>query len=125
MLAKLLWIGLAGGLGTLARYGLGGLVQRWAGAGFPWGTVVVNLLGCLAFGAVWGAASERLTISGELRTIILVGFMGGFTTFSSFVSETTQLMGDSEWLLAGGNMLLHNVVGIAVFLLGLALGRSV
>lgn len=124
MVQKLLWLALAGGLGTLARYGLGGLVQRWTGATFPWGTLSVNLLGCLLFGVVWAVAGERWVLRPELRLILLVGFMGAFTTFSTFVSETGQLLADSEWLLAAANVLLQNGMGLAMFFLGLAAGRA-
>src|SRR5262249_6918278 len=96
MLRKLLWLSFMGVLGTLARYGLQGWVQRRAGT-FPWGTLAVNALGCLLFGVIWALADERLLISGESRTIALVGFMGAFTTFSSFAFETTALLRDAQW----------------------------
>ena len=68
--------------------------------------------------------SERLTIGSEVRTILLVGFLGGFTTFSTFVGETGRLTADAQWFVAGANLLLQNVVGLAVFFLGLAVGRA-
>lgn len=124
MLHKLLLIGLAGAVGSLARYGLGGVVQNFLGKSFPWGTASVNLLGCLLFGLVWALAVEsRLTISAETRMILLVGFMGAFTTFSTFGFETAKLLEDSEWLLALGNLALQNVGGLVAMFLGLALGR--
>lgn len=120
---KILQLALAGLLGTLARFGLGSLVQRWSGSGFPFGTLAVNLLGCFLFGIVWCLADERLLITGETRRIILTGFMGAFTTFSSFAFETGQMLRDSQWLLAGVNIVLQNVCGIALFFAGLAAGR--
>ena len=123
MLQKLLLIALAGSIGTLARYGLGGLVQAQAGKIFPWGTVVVNLSGCLLFGIVWSSLEGRWPTSSETRTVILIGFMGAFTTFSTFVFETEELLHDSEWLLALGYFSLHNVGGLAALVAGLALGR--
>ncbi len=123
MLQKLIFIALAGGLGTLARYGLAGLAQRWAGSGFPWGTLTVNALGCFLFGIIWVLASQRLALSPEIRVIVLVGFMGAFTTFSTYVFETGQMLENSQWLLAGGNILLHNAVGLALFFAGAALAR--
>jgi fluoride exporter len=120
---KLLLIAVAGAFGTLARYGLGGLVQEHSGKIFPWGTVVVNLLGCLAFGIVWASLEERWPIGGEIRTIILVGFMGAFTTFSTFIYETNGLLSDHEWLPAVGYFTLHNLGGLAALAAGLALGR--
>jgi fluoride exporter len=120
---KLLLIALAGAFGTLARYGLGGLVQEHTGKVFPWGTVVVNLLGCLAFGIVWASLEERWPASGEVRTIILVGFMGAFTTFSTFIYETNGLLSDRQWLPAVGYFTIHNLGGLAALVAGLALGR--
>ena len=125
MLQKLLLIGLAGGVGTLARYGLAGLVQRWSGAAFPWGTVVVNAVGCFVFGIIWALASERLALSGQVRVIVLVGFMGAFTTFSTYVAETGEMLADSQWLLASGNVLMQNAVGLALFFAGAAIVRWV
>ncbi len=125
MLQKLLLIAFAGGLGTLARYGLNGLVQNFVDRPFPWGTVAVNVLGCLVFGALWSAMESRLTISGEMRIVILTGFMGAFTTFSTLVFETGQLVRDSQWLLAMGNLAVQNVVGIVALFVGLAIGRLV
>lgn len=116
-------LAIAGVLGTLARYWLGGFVQRAYGGVFPWGTYAVNMAGCFLFGVVWTMAEERLLISGEARTIILIGFMGAFTTFSSFIFETDRLLKDSQWALAAGNIALQNVSGIAFLMLGIALSR--
>jgi fluoride exporter len=125
LVVKLLLLAVAGALGTLARYGLGGFVQEHTGRVFPWGTVVVNLLGCLAFGIVWASLQERWSTSGETRTIILVGFMGAFTTFSTFVFETNGLLADRQWWPAIGYFTIHNVGGLAALLLGLAIGRLI
>jgi fluoride exporter len=117
------WLALAGAIGTLARYGLGGLVQRICGESFPWGTLTVNAVGCFLFGVVWTLAEDRLVLSGETRFIVLTGFMGAFTTFSTFTFETGELLRDSEWLLAMGNILGQNVLGLILLFLGLAVGR--
>ncbi len=122
-MSKLLLIALAGGVGTLARYGLGSLVHRIFGAGFPWGTVSVNLLGSFLFGLVWTLASQRMVISTEARIIILTGFMGAFTTFSTFMFETGELIRGGQWLLAGGNLLLQNIIGLAAVFGGIAVAR--
>jgi CrcB protein len=113
----------AGAAGTLARFGLGGLAQRLTTSGFPWGTLVVNGVGCLLFGIVWSLAEERLVISGTTRTIALVGFMGAFTTFSTFAFETTQMLDDGQWFLAAANVLAQNVTGVVLVLAGIAVGK--
>ena len=126
MLQKLFLIALAGALGTLARYGLSGLVHHLTKESlFPWGTFVVNAAGCLAFGVLWTVMTARLSIDGDVRAIVLVGFMGAFTTFSRFMFDTGQLLEDSQWFLAAGNVVLQNVVGLAALFVGLALGRFV
>lgn len=120
---KILLLAIAGVGGTLLRYFLSGFVQRAYGGIFPWGTFAVNMAGCFLFGLVWTLAEERLIISGELRAIILIGFMGAFTTFSSFVFESAQLMRDSQWVLAAGNIVAQNITGIIFLAIGMALGR--
>jgi CrcB protein len=122
---KLLFLAIAGVLGVFARYGLSLLVQRLNPGFFPWGTFVINMLGCFLFGLVWALAEERLFISGETRLIILTGFMGAFTTFSTYMFESSQLLRDGEWMLAAGNILGQNVVGIALMFAGLSLARFI
>lgn len=120
---ELFWLALAGAAGTLARYGLTGLVQWLAGEKFPWGTLAVNVFGCILFGLVWTLAEERLLISGQTRFIVLTGFMGAFTTFSTFGFETGEFLRDSQWLAAAGNLVVNNGAGILGVFLGFALGR--
>lgn len=119
----ILWLSVAGVAGTLARYFLGGFVQG-LGWRFPWGTFVVNMLGCFLFGLVWSLAESRAAISAEARTVLLIGFMGAFTTFSTFAFETTQRIVDAQWGQVAANLLLQNVIGIAMMLLGMRLGRG-
>lgn len=125
MFQKLFLLALAGSLGTLARYGISGAVQRALGSQFPWGTLAANLAGCFLAGAVWSMAETKLSLSGQTRTIILIGFMGAFTTFSAFMLETGQLLRDAQWSWALGNIALQNCCGIVVFFIGLAVGRLV
>lgn len=120
---KLILIGLAGAFGALARYGLGGLVQRLTGATFPWGTFVVNIIGAFLFGLIWSLVEQRLVVSVETRVIILSGFLGAFTTFSSFMFETSSLIGEAQWGLAMLNVGGQIVLGLAAMFLGLAAGR--
>jgi len=119
----LLWLCLAGAGGTLSRYLLAGFVQRVYGGEFPWGTFTVNILGAFLFGFVWSLSEERFLIGGHTRLIVLGGFMGAFTTFSTFMFETGQFLRDGQWFMAAGNLLLQNVTGIIVLIFGLAAGR--
>jgi CrcB protein len=119
---RLAWLALMGAFGTLARYWLDGLVLRLCGAKFPWGILVVNALGCLLFGVVYPLAEERLLISGETRFIILTGFMGAFTTFSTFTFQTAAFMQDGQWLEAGANIVGQLVLGLVCMFVGLAIG---
>jgi len=114
---------MAGALGTFMRYGLSGVVQKACGSSFPCGTLAVNITGCFLFGLIWSLAEDRLLISGEMRTVILIGFMGAFTTFSSFAFESVQLLRDAEWALALGNVMAQNMIGLACLFLGLVAGR--
>jgi CrcB protein len=123
MLQKLLWLATAGAVGTLARYGFGGWVQRLAGQGFPWGTLAVNAVGCFLFGLIWTLADERLLIRGETRFILLTGWAGAFTTYSTFAFESTQMLRDTEWLAACANVLAHLAVGLLLMFAGMAVGR--
>ena len=125
MLQKLALLALAGGLGTLARYGLAGFVQRTSGVSFPWGTAVVNIFACFLVGMLWSVFENRWSISGETRTIVLVGFMGAFSTFSTLIFETGDLLRSTEWLHASANLIIHNGVGLFALFIGMALGRAV
>ncbi len=123
MVQRWLWIALAGGAGALARYGLGGLVQRLGGASFPWGTAAVNAAGCLLFGIAVGFLESRVTVSAHLRPLLLIGFLGAFTTFSTFAFESAELLLDRQWAYFAANVVGQNVVGVLSVILGLALGR--
>jgi len=125
MLQKLLLMAVAGAAGTLARYGLAGFVQRFDGVTFPWGTAVVNIVGCFVVGILWALFENRWPVSGETRTIILVGFMGAFTTFSAFVLESGELMRSAEWLYAAGNIAMQTGLGFVALFVGAALVRLI
>ena len=125
MVQKLFWLALAGALGTLARYGVVGTAQRAFGGEFPWGTLAANLVGCFLAGLFWSMAESRLSISGQMRTIVLMGFMGAFTTFSAFMLETGELLRDAQWSWALGNIALQNILGLILFFFGLGIGRFI
>ncbi|SMC69456.1 CrcB protein [Desulfocicer vacuolatum DSM 3385] len=125
MLQKLFCIALGGALGTLARYGLSGAVQKWLGSDFPWGTAAVNILGSFLFGLLWAFAMGRGNLNTDLRSMLFVGFLGAFTTFSTFISETGQLMAASQILMGMGNVMFQLLVGAGMFFVGMALGRAI
>jgi CrcB protein len=112
MMLKTILVALAGMLGTLLRYWLSGFVARQYGETFPWGTMAVNLIGCFLAGAVFYLTQERFLVSPVLRTIILIGFLGGFTTFSSYGLQTFTLLRDGEFGLALLNIGASNVFGL-------------
>jgi len=122
---RLLLLVIAGSAGTLCRYGLSGLVQSGVGARFPWGTLAVNLTGCLLAGLLFGLFESRWGLSGEARTIVFIGFLGAFTTFSGFMLETTELARDAQWLSAAANLVLQNGLGAVALYAGLVASRLV
>ncbi|MFA5424632.1 MAG: fluoride efflux transporter CrcB [Phycisphaerae bacterium] len=125
MPSKILFLCLAGAAGTLSRYALSGLVQRSINSEFPIGTAAVNIIGCLLFGLLWALTENRITISGQFRIIIFVGFFGAFTTFSTFMYETARLADDSQYLWAAANFLVQNVIGFVCLITGLAIGKKI
>jgi CrcB protein len=114
-------IGLAGLTGTLLRYWLSGFVARQYGETFPWGTMTVNMIGCLVTGAVFNLTEERFLVNPTLRTVILIGLMGGFTTFSSYGLQTFTLLRDGEFGLATLNIGISNALGLLMVWTGYAL----
>lgn len=123
MWGQLFLLALAGAAGTLTRYGLATWIQRWAGPAFPWGTLAVNLVGCLLFGLVVALSEGRALVGPQARLILLTGFMGALTTFSTFAFDTTQLAGHAGWMLALANVAAQNVLGLASLYAGLTLGQ--
>jgi fluoride exporter len=105
---RYLWIMLGGAFGTGARYWASGFVARTIGETFPWGTLVINVTGSLVIGffATMTGPDGRMFVGATARQFVMIGFCGGYTTFSSFSLQTLNLMNDGEWLSAGGNVLL-------------------
>jgi len=107
----IVWIAIAGAVGTLCRYGLGRWVLSLTGGTFPWGTLAVNVTGCLLIGVVAGMVEREALVSPVIRLAVIVGFLGGFTTFSSFALEGYSLAHSHDWLAAGAYVVLSNVTG--------------
>lgn len=123
-MTKILWLALGGAAGTLARVGLSALVQHLGGVRFPWGTLSVNLLGCLLFGLVWAVTEDRARFGPEVRMFVLAGFMGAFTTFSTYIFDTGELVRTAHLGAAVANVALQNVLGLLCLFAGFALGRA-
>ena len=118
---KLLLIALFGAIGTLARYGLQGLVQMKMASTFPYGTLVINLSGCFFLGLIGQFTLNRIVVSPELRMAIAVGFFGGYTTFSSFGWETAKMFEAGEWLRASTYVTASVVLGLLLSVAGIRL----
>ncbi|NLW87167.1 MAG: fluoride efflux transporter CrcB [Planctomycetes bacterium] len=115
---------LAGGLGCLLRYGIAGWAQRFGNGVFPTGTLAVNIIGCVAIGFLAALFSGPTIIREEYRVAILVGLLGGFTTFSTFGHETLSLTNDGRFAMAGLNLLLSNSLGLGAAWLGARIGST-
>lgn len=113
----------AGGCGTLCRYGLATAAHRVLGQGFPWGTATVNLVGSFAFGLLYALTQERMPLSPPAKLALLTGFMGAFTTFSTFMFDTGWMVRNDQWVLAALNVGGQAVLGLLALFAGLALGR--
>ena len=118
-------VGLGGFFGALCRYALAGFVHRGLPqTTFPVGTLAVNLLGCLLIGYLAGLADSRQLFTPELRLFAFIGLLGGFTTFSTFGSETVALARDAGYLQAAVNIGLHVVLGLTLVWLAYGLATS-
>ncbi|MEJ2321471.1 MAG: fluoride efflux transporter CrcB [Gammaproteobacteria bacterium] len=121
---QILLIAVGGAFGAISRYGLSSLVYQLTGRGFPWGTLMVNVTGSLLMGflSVW--LIERIA-SSDLRALLMVGFLGALTTFSTFSLETLELIEDGALARAFANMLVSVVVCVAAAWAGVLIARSI
>ena len=119
-------VALGSALGGVLRYWLGGVVDRGVGETFPWGTLVVNVSGCFVIGLVFVASGTdgRVLLSPLQRQTIMVGVLGGYTTFSSFSLQTLSLARDGEWAAAAANVLLSVGLSLAAVWLGASAGAA-
>jgi len=123
-LTQLIAIAAGGAAGALLRFWVANGVYQLLGRGFPYGTLAVNVLGSLAMGLLYVLLLERSTASPELRAALLVGFLGAFTTFSTFSIETFNLIEQAELFKAGLNMLLSVSACLIACWFGLVIGRQ-
>lgn len=121
-MAKLLYLAVGGLTGTFARYFLAGAVYQALGTRFPYGTLVVNLFGCFIIGILTTIEENKFLMNPDLRILLMIGFCGAFTTFSTFMLETSNLIKDGETMRAFMNIFLSVAAGFIVFRIGVLLG---
>ena len=119
------WVGVAGFFGAVSRYWLDGVVSRATGGGFPWGTMVINISGCFLIGLLTTVFTERFMINPALRIAITVGFIGAYTTFSTFSYESLKQIQDGAVGLAAVNVIASVVIGIFAVWMGTIAGRAI
>ncbi len=117
-MTKLLFIACGGALGSVLRFLMAGWGQRLTPGLFPLGTLLVNVSGCLLIGYLGTLFAGPALVREEYRMALMIGLLGGFTTFSTFGYENWALLADREWSLAGANILLTNVLGLTAVWLG-------
>lgn len=127
---NIFFLALAGALGALARHGMslavnGAANLLWGRTDFPWGIFLVNVLGCFLFGVVWELSAGRQFFSDSTRTVLLVGFMGSFTTFSTLIFDTNRLWDSAHEMLLLLNLGGQIVLGIVALRLGFWCVRAV
>jgi CrcB protein len=116
-------VGFGSFLGGMARFGLSGLVHRHVAGAFPWGTLAVNVLGCLLIGGLLYLVEDRSMLGPSTRMFVMMGLLGGFTTFSTFGYETLELLRDRAYELAALNVAGNVVLGLAAVWIGRVLPR--
>ena len=124
MVPTAIGIAIAGALGALARYGMDGVVSTRQTGAFPWGTFVVNVTGTFLLVLLFTLLTERMTVDPWLRASITVGFLGAYTTFSTFSLESYRLVSDGAVALAVANTLGSLAAGLGAVYLGVVAGRS-
>jgi len=123
-LKTLVWVGFGGAIGSMLRFIVGGWAQRFTPfSQFPVGTLTVNVLGCLAIGLLGGLADYRQALDPGQRAFLMIGVLGGFTTFSAFAFETLGLAQDGALLRAGANVVMQTLLGLTAATLGYVAAR--
>lgn len=123
MFQKVLFLALAGAIGTVLRFWLHGICEKNITLPLPTATAIVNILGCLMFGLIWAVVAHRIPVDSHVKTVVFIGFFGAFTTFSSFAFETVNLLNQMHLLKALGNVLIHNLCGFIGIAAGLFIGK--
>jgi len=121
--SNILVVAFGGGIGAATRYSLSKFVHQMVGTTFPYGTLTVNILGCLLIGMLMTMFEERFLVNPSLRIFLTIGILGGFTTFSTFSYETMMMLKDAEFLNAGLNIVSSVALCLGATHLGMILGK--
>lgn len=122
-MAQVLAVFIGGGIGATLRYWLGGAVYKFLGTDFPYGTLLVNVVGCFFIGFFMSVFEDRFTVQPMLRLFLTIGILGGFTTFSTFSFETMALLRDGSYLRGTANVVYSILNGLGATWLGSIIGR--
>ena len=120
---KLLGVAVGGAAGALARYGTVLLFQRIVGSVFPWGVLAVNVLGSFLFGLFWAYAEDQDWIPEGMRLLVLTGFLGSYTTFSTFAFDEAIFLRGGSWSMFMANMLISNAAALTAVFIGFRVGK--
>jgi CrcB protein len=122
---KLLLVAVGGGIGAVARYLVSGWAAEHIGSNFPYGTLIVNVVGCLIIGLFMTLTTEKYLVSPHWRLLVTVGFLGGLTTFSSYSYETFKLLEEAGMTMAFYNIFSNLIIGFFATWVGITLGRLI
>jgi fluoride exporter len=120
----LVLIGLGGFAGAIARYLVDGAVAERTGGGFPWGTLVINVSGSFLLGLLFALTAERAILPADIRGPVMIGFLGAYTTFSTFMLESWRLVETGAWAVALANLGGSILLGLVAVVAGMTLGRA-
>lgn len=112
-------------MGTVARYLLSGAVYRFAGSGFPYGTLIVNISGCFILGVLVALTDKKFILGPDARVLLMIGFCGAFTTFSTMIFETDSLVRNGQALRAFTNIFASVILGFILFRIGSLIGEII
>ena len=116
---------IGGAVGTVARYLLAGVVYRFMGTGFPYGTLIVNISGCFILGILASLADKKFLLSADMKVLLMIGFCGAFTTFSTLIFESDSLVRNGQAVRAFTNIFVSVILGFILFRVGSLLGEII
>lgn len=122
---SVLLVGIGGFAGAIARYVVDARISAWSGGSLPWGTFAVNISGSLGIGILFALVIERAALPPELRTALMIGFIGSYTTFSTLALESWRMIEDGAWAYAGLNLVGSMIVGVVAVVAGIGIGRAI